>query len=162
MADGIADLPSGMDVDLECESGYYFHRYSVDLSGVKRFGGQTIWVHGINNYGGISVPVWNSGAFTVPEPVGAPAPPTGLTLNVGIDIITGQEIHGVSFTPVPGIQYYRISALRGDTAEHTEFLLTTTSAGFGAQPLAPMRYRVAACYAASASTCGMYSAPVDR
>lgn len=156
-AAGVANLASGPDVDIECESGYYFHRFSVSLSHAKRFGGQTIWVHGINNHGGISVPIWNSGVYTVPSPTGLPSAPANLSYNVIQDPHIGVEARQFSWDAVPGATHYLVSELRGDTANHTETMVASPVFAVYRPIGSPYRYMVAACSGPYVVYCGEYS-----
>lgn len=160
LASGVANLTSDPLVEAECDSGFYYHRFQVSLSGIKRFGGQSVWVHGINTHGGISVPILNSGTYTVPNPSGFPATPTGFEMDVTRDHINNLELRELSWDAVPGYTYYAVSKLRGDTAYHTEVFVAGTTLSIFVPIGSPDRYMVSTCVGASIGICGKYSAPI--
>lgn len=160
LASGVANLSSDALVETECDSGYYFHRFQVSLAGIKRFGGQSIWVHGINTHGGISIPILNSGTYTVPNPSGLPSTPTGFDIDIDVSVPLSLESRALTWNTVAGASYYRVSQLRGDTGVHYESLVTGTSLNITRPYGYPERYMVAACSGTSVTTCGKYSAPI--
>lgn len=156
LANGVADLSSEQAVADVCDSGYYYHRFEVSIENIKRFAGQSIWVHGINTQGGISVPITNSGDYDVPYPTGTLSTPTGFDMNENY-IGGGIVQRTLTWNSVSGANDYVISRLRGDTAAHNEVFTSSTGYVFNEVVGYPYRYMVAACYSASVSACGVYS-----
>ena len=155
-----ANLSSGQDVADACSNSFYYHRFDMYLPfDVTRFGGQSVWVHGINNYpGGTNSPITNSGSLVIPLPDTIPYP-----VVTGLEVETIQEPgsfvyadHKLSWNAVSGATSYQVfvSDYEGNITEWggitgTEF----THEHVDIYPFYYHRYMVRAC---GAGGCGIY------
>lgn len=145
----VADQPSEPAVALACGSGFYNHRFAVDLTGLERAGGMPIWIYAINGHGGPNPLLTNSGAYSLPGGH-QPLPPSNFAYSQIIDF------YGFTWDAIPGISYYRFFEVsKGGVL--TETLVTGNSYSLIRSPTDQWRWRIAACTTADVSSCGQYS-----
>ena len=145
----VADQPSEHAVALECGSGYYYHRFAVDLTGLERAGGMSIWIYAINGHGGSNPLLTNSGTFSVPGGH-LPLPPSNFAYTRLADYYT------FTWDPIPGISYYRFFEVsKGGVM--TETLITGSTYTIVRPVTDQWRWRIAACTTTDVSSCGQYS-----
>lgn len=155
-----ANLSSQQDVADACDNNHYANRFDIQLPySITRFGGQGVWVHGINTQGGTNSPITNSGSLVIPLPS-----PMDLVMPI-VTGIEGTAVAGPDGTTVNhdftwdsqgyGVYYQVFSSdYSGDFIEFEVHTNGFYMKGIPSNPGYYRRYMVRACH--NNLGCGIY------